>query len=83
MSTNAELIPVIISVEDSHLESLDQVVKQLKRAGLKEAQVIAPKLGYIRGRIDSDKIEKLKGTGIKAISQEQVRKVAPITGTGE
>jgi hypothetical protein len=83
MPSNSELVPVIISVDDSHLESLDQVLNRLQRAGLKEAQIIAPKLGYIRGRIESDKIEKLKGTGIKAVSQEQVRRIAPLSGNDE
>ncbi len=64
-------VQVTISIDDAHLEQIDQVADQLKAAGLDVAQTMST-LGIVTGSIDSDKMSSLSEvTGVDSVEVDK------------
>ena len=70
-------IKVTISLNDAHLEQIDQVTKQLQEAGLEVKQTLST-LGIITGTIETDKRSSLSEiTGVESVEIDQTIQLAP------
>ncbi|MEO0434499.1 MAG: hypothetical protein AAF151_22680 [Cyanobacteria bacterium J06656_5] len=70
-------IKVTISLDDAHLEQIDQVTKQLQEAGLEVKQTLST-LGIITGTIETDKQSSLSEiTGVESVEIDQTIQLAP------
>ena len=63
---------VVVTVDDRHLESLDQLVADLERAGLRDIQTL-PQIGIVTGAVAPERFAAL----------EQVAGVAAVEPDGE
>jgi hypothetical protein len=70
-------IQVTISIDDAHLEQIDQVADQLKAAGLDVDQTMST-LGIVTGSVDSDKLSALsKVDGVDSVQKEKTINLPP------
>jgi len=61
---------VIVTIDDAHLKSIEEVAKKLKKAGLKDSEVLAP-VGIVSGSVDQNQRAALEGiAGVKAVEDE-------------
>lgn len=63
---------VVVTVDDRRLESLDQLVADLERAGLRDIQTL-PQIGIVTGAVSPERVAAL----------EQVAGVAAVEPDGE
>ena len=70
-------IKLSISVDDEHLDKMSEVVKRIKKAGLKvEAQLES--LGIITGSVDSDKQDSIRNIkGVASVEEDKDFQIAP------
>jgi hypothetical protein len=68
---------VNVSVADDHLHRFDEVVRGLRKAGLKVQQQLEA-VGVVSGSIDSDQVEGLEKTpGVAAVERSRAIRIAP------
>lgn len=68
---------VNVSVADDHLHRFDEVVRRMKRAGLKVDQQLEG-VGVVSGSIDSAKVQDLEGTpGVSSVERSRTVGIAP------
>ena len=68
---------VIVSVADDHLDSFAEVVRRIKKAGLKVEQQLEA-VGIVSGTIDSTKLAALdKVKGVAAVERSREFQIAP------
>ncbi|MDX1947514.1 MAG: hypothetical protein SFU86_19100 [Pirellulaceae bacterium] len=61
---------VIITIDDQHAAAIDKVAASLKKAGLKDTQVLSS-LGIVSGEVDAKHRSALrKVAGVKAVEDE-------------
>ncbi|MEA5464709.1 hypothetical protein [Leptothoe sp. PORK10 BA2] len=64
-------IKVTISLDDAHLDQIDQVSEQLKAAGLEVEQTLST-LGIVTGLVESEKMSSLSEvTGVESVEVDQ------------
>ncbi|MEL6131017.1 MAG: hypothetical protein AAFR24_05395 [Cyanobacteria bacterium J06627_3] len=70
-------VKVTISLDDVHLEQIDQVTEQLKEAGLEVEQTLST-LGIVTGAIATDKLSSLSEVaGVESVEIDQTIQLAP------
>lgn len=70
-------VQVTVSVDDAHLEQIDQVAEQLKAAGLDVEQTMST-LGIVTGSVDSDKMSDLSEvTGVDSVEVDRTITLPP------
>ncbi|MBX2863113.1 MAG: ketohydroxyglutarate aldolase [Leptolyngbyaceae cyanobacterium MAG.088] len=70
-------VQVTISVDDAHLEQLDQVAEQLKEAGLEVDQTMST-LGIVTGSVDSEKMSALSDVvGVESVEVDKTITLPP------
>ena len=53
-----ERVSVLVSVEETHLDSLGEVVERLRRAGL-DVEQVTEEVGVVAGSANADAVERL------------------------
>lgn len=70
-------VKVTVSIDDAHVEQIDQVTKQLKSAGLDVEQTL-PTLGIVTGSVETEKMSSLsKVTGVESVEVDKNYQLAP------
>lgn len=70
-------VKVTISIDDAHLDQIDQVSEQLKTAGLEVEQTLAT-LGIVTGLVETEKMSALaEVTGVESVEVDQTVQLAP------
>ena len=70
-------VQVTISVDDAHLEQIDQVAEQLKTAGLSVDQTMST-LGIVTGSVDSEKMSSLSEVaGVDSVEVDKTITLPP------
>ncbi len=72
-------VQVTISIDDAHLEQIDQVADQLKAAGLDVDQAMST-LGIVTGSVDSDKMSAL--SEVEGVGSVEVDKTITLPPPG-
>jgi hypothetical protein len=68
---------VLLSIADSHLKTLPEVVRALEKAGLKVSGGLNT-LGVIRGFVESENMQKLSQVdGVSHVREEKSYRIAP------
>lgn len=68
---------VTVSVDDEHLDDLDQVADALRAQGMEIAQVLGS-LGVITGRVPEDRRETLTAVeGVASVDDELIHRLPP------
>ena len=68
---------VLLSIADSHLKTLPEVVRALEKAGLKVSGELNT-LGVIRGFVEPENMQKLsKIDGVSHVREEKSYRIAP------
>ena len=64
-------IKVNITVDEAHIDQLDQVAEQLKSQGLEIEQTLST-LGIVTGSIEQDKVPSLSGVaGVESVEKDK------------
>lgn len=72
-----ESVPVVVSLDDDHLDRFDDVAAQLTDHGLRIDQVLRA-LGTVTGRIDPSRIVDIEGVdGVSSVEEEHVVQLPP------
>ncbi|MEM7796038.1 MAG: ketohydroxyglutarate aldolase [Cyanobacteria bacterium P01_C01_bin.118] len=72
-------VTVNITIDDAHLEQIDQITEDLKAAGLDVEQTLST-LGIVTGSIDSEKVASLSDvTGVDSVETDK-KVTLPKTG---
>lgn len=73
----SDKVKLSISVDDEHLDKMPEVVKRIKKAGLKvESQLEA--LGIITGSVDADKQDSIRSIkGVANVEEDRSIQIAP------
>ena len=70
-------VRVNITIDDAHLEQIDQVTEALKSAGLEVEQTLST-LGIVTGTIDPEKLSSLSEvTGVDSVESDKPIQLAP------
>lgn len=70
-------VKVTVSIDDAHVEQIDQVTKQLKGAGLDVEQTLST-LGIVTGSVETEKMSSLsKVTGVESVEVDKNYQLAP------
>ncbi|NEQ53897.1 MAG: ketohydroxyglutarate aldolase [Leptolyngbya sp. SIO3F4] len=70
-------IKVNITIDDAHLEQMDQVTEELKTAGLEVEKTLST-LGIVTGSIESEKLSSLSEvTGVDAVEADTTVTLPP------
>ncbi|MEM7063522.1 MAG: hypothetical protein AAF572_10210 [Cyanobacteria bacterium P01_B01_bin.77] len=70
-------VKVTISIDDAHVEQIDQVTNQLKVAGLEVEQTLST-LGIVTGSVETEKMSALsKVTGVESVEADKSYQLAP------
>ena len=70
-------VQVTVSIDDAHLEQIDQVSNQLEAAGLTIEQTLST-VGVVTGSVDSDKMSALSEvTGVDSVEIDQTITLPP------
>jgi len=68
---------ILISIDDSHLDRLPDVVEALKSEGLEVSRSL-PALGVVSGAADEGNISSLRGVkGVSSLEEEETVRIAP------
>ena len=68
---------MLLSIADSHLKTLPEVVRALEKAGLKVSGELNT-LGVIRGFVEPENMQKLsKIEGVSHVREEKSYRIAP------
>jgi UDP-N-acetylmuramate-alanine ligase len=66
-----------VSVDDKHLDNFDEIVKKIKKAGMKVEQKL-DSLGIITGSIDSSKVDALREVdGVLHVEEQKKIQIPP------
>lgn len=70
-------VKVTISIDDAHIDQIDQVTEQLKTAGLEVEQTLST-LGIVTGAVETEKMSSLSEvTGVDSVEVDQSFQLAP------
>lgn len=70
-------VKVTVSIDDGHIDQLDQVTAQLKKAGLEVEQTLST-LGIVTGLVETEKMSSLsKVTGVESVEVDKSYQIAP------
>jgi hypothetical protein len=70
-------VNVVVSVADDHLDDLTKVVTELRRAGLRVADVLDA-VGMVIGTVAGGSVEALESVpGVAEVELQRVHRVAP------
>jgi hypothetical protein len=70
-------VSVVVSVADDHLDDLTEVVADLRKAGLRVADVMEP-VGMITGTVAGDSIDALESVpGVAEVERQRTHYVPP------
>ncbi|MBT9318001.1 ketohydroxyglutarate aldolase [Leptothoe spongobia TAU-MAC 1115] len=70
-------VKVNITIDDAHLEQIDQVTEALKSAGLEVEQTLST-LGIVTGSIASDKLSSLSEVaGVDSVESDKPIQLSP------
>ena len=73
----ARPVSVVVSVDDDHLDDIDKVVTDLRRAGLRVDNVLDA-VGVVTGTVAGASVEALESVpGVAEVELERVNRVAP------
>jgi hypothetical protein len=68
---------VVVSVDDDHLDDIEKVVAQLRRAGLHVDNVLDA-VGVVTGTVPGSSVETLESVpGVAEVELQRVNRVAP------
>ena len=68
---------ILISIDDSHLERLSDVVEALKGEGLEVSRSL-PALGVVSGAAEEGRLASLRGVeGVHSLEEEKTIEIAP------
>jgi hypothetical protein len=77
MAARTEKTGVVVTVQDDHLEKMDEVITRLKKEGF-EVQHRMDESGFVQGLVNPEKIDSLaKLKGIKRVRPELTFEIAP------
>ena len=70
-------VSVVVSVDDDHLDEIDKVVTELRRAGLRVDDVLDA-VGMVTGTVAGSAVETLESVpGVAEVELQRVQRVAP------
>ena len=71
------LVSVVVSVDDDHLDDIEKVVTDLRRAGLRVDNVLDA-VGMVTGTVTGGAVEALESVpGVAEVELQRAQRVAP------
>ena len=72
-----ERVSVLVSVEETHLDALGEVVERLRRAGL-DVEQVTEEVGVVAGSANADAVERLHDVdGVAHVEEEREFQLPP------
>jgi len=70
-------VKLSVSIEDQHLDRLDEVVERVKHAGMSVDRVMGA-IGVLTGSIEPEKLDSLRGVaGVSHVEASRSYSIAP------